>query len=350
MEKEYKDFEKINIGNTGEIHLCKDEEEIEEYKFNFAYSDFAQDQIITEKYAENANDILNLAQDDEIKEKMEKILYDGGYDDFTVNLRTQYKNNPSLEGETRQMYASLLATDKNTFDIIEKNNIKLFHGTNSNALPSILKEGMNSESEIIKKGQEITTGENFGKEVKPRAFISFTNQFATSLEYAANKPSSNAKDKNSFGVLIGLSSNIVENSRSPISYSPISSDISEIGIMKHVPKEYINLIAVPEKHIDEVQQMIEENNLENINLVSIEGFIQARNLAYKPYSFRRHIDSESMEITGTSEKVKNFGQTDFKEIAETRKVSKIKQLFQKFKNVFKSKENEKGENHGVTRD
>jgi len=52
------------------------------------------------------------------------------------------KNNPHLERKKRVAFAYLLATNPETFEMIDKNNINLFHGTNANALPNILKYGL----------------------------------------------------------------------------------------------------------------------------------------------------------------------------------------------------------------
>jgi len=75
------------------------------------------------------------------KKKWNGILYEGGYDNFSASSGIM-KNNPHLERKKRVAFAYLLATNPETFEMIDKNNINLFHGTNANALPNILKYGL----------------------------------------------------------------------------------------------------------------------------------------------------------------------------------------------------------------
>lgn len=60
------------------------------------YSDYSPKQIRTEKYEELCQILLSMAKDDKVKEKMEAVLYEGGYDDFAVNAGLT-KNNPYIE-------------------------------------------------------------------------------------------------------------------------------------------------------------------------------------------------------------------------------------------------------------
>lgn len=53
--------------------------------------------------------------------------------------------------------AYVLATYPETFEVLSENNIDLFHGTNINALPDILKYGMNSLQELSNKGITVST-------------------------------------------------------------------------------------------------------------------------------------------------------------------------------------------------
>jgi len=83
-----------------------------------------------------------MAKNDKVKEQMEAILYEGGYGNFSVNTGLT-KNNEFIERKKRIGYAYILATNSETLDILARNNINLFHGTNANALPNILKYVLN---------------------------------------------------------------------------------------------------------------------------------------------------------------------------------------------------------------
>lgn len=108
------------------------------------------------KYDQLCNQFLEMTKDNNIKEKIQSILYKGGYKDFSVNTGLT-KNNQFIEIKKRIGYAYLLATNPETFDILNKNDINLFHGTNANALPNILKYGMQSVDKQVNAGLNVST-------------------------------------------------------------------------------------------------------------------------------------------------------------------------------------------------
>jgi hypothetical protein len=102
-------------------------------------------------YPKLCNLFISLAQTKEQKEKLESILYNGGYLDYSISSDVVNKDNPSIEACRRITMAYLILRNPDTFDMMVKNKVCLYHGTNGNALPGILTYGLNSvvESEKI---------------------------------------------------------------------------------------------------------------------------------------------------------------------------------------------------------
>ena len=108
------------------------------------YSDYSFEGVMSvPSYRKLCEEFLNLAPNAEIKSKLESILFKGGYKDFCVSSKIA-RDNIDFEVNKRLDLASLLITNPETFDVLVENNINLFHGTNANALPSILKYGLNT--------------------------------------------------------------------------------------------------------------------------------------------------------------------------------------------------------------
>lgn len=127
------------------------------------------------------------------------------------------------------------------------NNINLFHGTNSNALPSILKYGMKSVDELEKSGITVSTGEEWSRP-QGRSFISFTNDPRIAENYSLM---GHSDKKKSFPVIVGISTNDLKNMRTCRVYS----DLPEIGIRDSAPLEYIKFIGVPNENLKYVKRL-----------------------------------------------------------------------------------------------
>ena len=282
------------------------------------------------RYVEN---LINRAPNEEIKNKVTKILLEGGYDKFTVNSDITTPNNETYERERRLIYASLLLTDPQTFEKIEKRNLTLFHGTNSNALKDMLNSGMQSEYEIIKRGKEVLTGE-FSRP-KPRNFISFTDNLEIALAYASIKPSAKAKGNSSFGLLVAISTEDILNNDN-ILRTHIYSDIPEIGIINHLPQEYIKMIAVPQCKIKEVNKLVKKYKLDGIEVVPAEGIINAISLMYNARGCKGYSDdSDCLLIKGKRDESKVFTSEDIKQIAQGMRAGRIKAIYSKLKEKIK---------------
>jgi len=153
--------------------------------------------------------------------------------------------------------ANLFITNPSSFYLLAGTKSNLFHGTNANALFSILKYGINSLSESSKKGIEVTTGESWSR-VKghDRKFISFTDNLDVAQYYSSHKSIIQNTNMN-FEIIICISSNDIKNNYT----SHIVSDVPEIGVLNRLPKESIRMIFVPEDKVDFVRSIVCNTNI-----------------------------------------------------------------------------------------
>lgn len=239
-----------------------------------------------------------------------------------------------------------MVTYPETFEIIEKNNITLFHGTNSNALLSILKYGMNSVDESSKMGITVSTGEEWTRAGGKRKFISFTDDLDIALDYASIKPSKDESKENSFSVLIGMSSNDVKSMRT----YPVQSDLPEVGIMDNVPLEYIKLIAVPENKVEFVRKLVNNDKIAVAAIDTDEKFYYMDEVSGE-INFNDEKAKELIEARKQPEQNTTFDSKAIRKLAEGRKISGILDMYRKMKEKIKEKINGRGkENETNSRD
>ncbi len=238
----------------------------------------------------------------EIQEKMRAVLCEGKYENFTIDSHLMNKNNGSIEASRRLHLASLLQADPVAFDVISKNNINLYHGTNSNALDSILKNGMHSEASSLKNGLSVSTGEF---SYNPRDFVSFTDDMGLALGYSTLSPSANALTDTSFSVLVGTSTD----SLTDVKTVRVGSDTPEVGIGDNLSIEKIKVLAVPESKVVEVQQLINKYGQNHIKVIKSEGIAQSTRLASKfDPNTNLVVDPEDLIIKSKKAEVKEFAQ------------------------------------------
>lgn len=241
-----------------------------------------------------------------------------------------YKNNPTIESEKRLNMAYLLLTNPQLIDVIEKSKGCFFHGTNANALPSILKYGLNSVDTSIKNNIDVTTGEQWSRINGKRSFISLTDCIDVALSYANRGPNDN-DSKNSlfnFGVLIGAS---FENMNDLRVYS-VDSDISEIGVCGNLPLDHIKFLAVSDDKVEFVKKLVGQNDIEvvsiNINdLFFIDGFYNKLHVLEQR--------EQNVELPKTS--YPTFTEEDVKPIVCDRKTSKIQEIFEVLKERIRTR-------------
>lgn len=235
---------------------------------------FSSNEYISKKYKKIADNLMIEASDmpTDIQEKMFSILTEGKYEGFTLKSDLMNKNNANYEATKRLQLATLLKKDPVAFNAIYKNNINLYHGTNSNALESILRNGMHSEASSLKNGLTVSTGEF---SFQPREFISFTDDIGLALGYSTLSPTKNAVNDLSYSVLIGTSVDDL----SEIPKVRISSDLPEVGIMNSLPIKKIKVLAVPESQVKEVQQLLNKYGQNHIQVIKSEGIALSTNSA-----------------------------------------------------------------------
>lgn len=295
------------------------------------YSDYSPEQIKTEKYEALCQELLGMAKNGKVKEQMKAILYEGGYGNFSVNTGLT-KNNEFIERKKRIGYAYILATNPETFDILTRNNINLFHGTNANALPNILKYGMQSVDKQSSKGIDSLTGEKWSRIGGKRSFISFTDDIDTSLDYASVTPETDKFTQESFGVIIGISSNSLKQLKT----CRVHSDLPEVGIMDSIPLEHIKIIAVPEDKVEFVRKLVGDNEI-IVSPISIYEKFYYIDSEFGEISFDTKLAEQKKEVTRT-----NFNAKAISKMSKTRKVSGIRSIYEKIKETIKNRGKENG--------
>jgi len=202
---------------------------------------------------------------EEVRRMVNGILFEGGFDDFSVNSGMTTPDNRNHEISRRLTLASLLILNPQIFEVILKNNAILFHGTNSNVLEKILQSGMYSEAELLRKGLSVLSGEH---SFIARDFISFTDKLNLALGQSTFPPWDDAPENPSFSVVIGISVDDVRAPDKEFNTMRISSCTPEIGIQKHLPAKYIKFIAVPGIKVQEVCKLVEQYNMNHIEVIS----------------------------------------------------------------------------------
>jgi len=213
------------------------------------YSDYKLEQLMAyQVYRDICDKFFTLAKDDETKQKLTAILYQGGYQNYNPSGGIG-KNNPRIDIERRIGLAYLIIRNPDTFEQIANNNIVYFHGTNANALPGIIKYGINSLDESKKNNVEVTTGEQWSRQ-NGRNFISFTDVLELAEGYSTLR--SQKETELSFPVVFGTTKENILNSN----FTYVHSDFPEVGVVGCFPKELITCVMVPSNKIDIIRKMV----------------------------------------------------------------------------------------------
>ena len=181
----------------------------------------------TDNIREMENIFLRFVTDDETKKKIIGILEQGGYEDYSVNAFSELMNrwNSGIETRRRIGMAYLISQYPETFDFISKNEIGLFHGTSSLALPGILRGGLKSFGKLKNDGEAILSGEKWSmkyREVhKSTDFVSMSDDIETVLDYSIF---SSKEADSKFGVIIGVNQEAVKSLKT----CTIHSDLIEV--------------------------------------------------------------------------------------------------------------------------
>lgn len=264
------------------------------------------------------------------REKWNGILYNGGFDSFSVNgdlymeKKIRYENNPFTESEKRLNMSYLLLTSPQMFEVIQKSGGHFFHGTNANALFNILKYGLNSVNVSKKYNINVTTGEEWSRRNGERTFVSLTDCLNVALYYARRKPNNSEYKENlfDFEVIVGTSLEDM----SGIKCISVYSDIPEVGIIGNLSLDHIKFLAVPESKVEFVKKMVGQKNIEVVSMNMRDDFF-IKDFKDKMYML------ENEEINKSKPEVEFFKE-DVKEVIETRRTSMINKIFNSLKKTI----------------
>lgn len=235
----------------------------EEYFTSRKYSDYTLENIIEKNpdYPILCNMYFELASDLKTQEKLKSILYLGGYGDFSVSTEITTNNNPVVESKKRVAMAELLLKNPETFDYLVENNINLFHGTTSDALPGILNYGVHSLQSAMDNDIEITTGEVWSRYGRVRDFVSFTDDLSQADQYAS------ILEDEAFPVIVCTTEEDVNN----IGTVKVGTDKTEVGVENNLPVENISAILVPSDKVEYVKSLTNSSNIEILSIDTVNS-------------------------------------------------------------------------------
>lgn len=206
-------------------------------------------------------------------------------------------------------------------ETIQKSGGYFFHGTNANALSSILKYGINSVEASIENKINVNTGEEWSRIGGKRDFVSITDCLDVALCYSSIKPKKDdyVNKLLNFGVVIGIS---MENMKNLRTFS-VMSDIPEVGIKGNLPLDHIKFLAVPEDKTEFVKKMVGAKNIEVVSMDIYDRFYSA-NFTEK-YNMIEQEKDASEELT---KQYPSYRKEDVIQVVNNRKVSKVKEIFE----------------------
>lgn len=117
----------------------------------------------------------------------------------------------------------------------------------------------------------------------------------------------------------------------------------EVGIIDHLPTEYIRIIAVPQEKVSAVSKLLKKYKLEQIEVVPAEGIVNSIITAddYKYGFSKRSRDPNCLLIKGKKSTAKTFEKEDVEGLVGTRRVSKIKEIYSRIKERRERRERRK---------
>lgn len=257
-----------------------------------------------------------------------------------MEKKVLYKNNAMIEARKRLNMAYLLLKNPKMIETMQKSNGYFFHGTNANAIPSILKYGINSVDTSKENNIDVVTGEEWSRIDGKRGIISLTDCLDASLPYAKRGPNNNNLTNSllNFGVIIGASLEKMDD----IKVSGVKSDISEIGVIGNLPIDHIKFLAVPDDKVEYMKKMVGEKDIEVIPMDMEDQFFT------KSFIERLDILDQNKENTKSSNtSYPTYNKDDVKPIVNGRKTSKIKEIFRYLKekmHISKNHTNDKSIN------
>ena len=248
---------------------------------------------------------------------MQSILNEGKYGNYTLSI-DYGRDNDMIEAKRRLGMSTLLLINEDTFNMIVNNNITLFHGTNANALPGIIKYGLCCVDNILDNGEVVKTGEVSTRIGGGRSFISFTDVLEEAANYSIFKPSEESKDESlDFPIIIGTSKeNLFKNKD-----VPVDSCIAEIGVKGQFPFDDIKVIMTPSSKVDMISKMVGPT----VPVMSYDCPVKDRFFeASYIYSHKIYFNDEMIERYSLKEEVEEFSKSDIELYMNNLDVNNIK--------------------------
>ena len=202
-------------------------------ELGFDYSKLA-DQIVRETPGDNKGTMIS-------------ILENGGVGNYSLATGEVNMSNPGIDMRRRLGMAALLLNNPTTFNHLAQNGINVFHGTNSNALASIIQNGLLSHQKSESTGVFANTGEVESRFNGPRNFVSYTDDIATADAYA------NAANNSGFPVIVGTTYSDATSTNK--SFRPGTSVI-EFGVRDGMSSEGVKVLMVPQSEVGYVESMV----------------------------------------------------------------------------------------------
>ena len=273
-------------------------------------------------YKSICNELIGMAPNLETKEKLESVLYTGAIGDYQCQTSLSNVDYPHIEAHRRLTMAYLLLRNPETFSFFVNNNITIFHGSNANSLPSILKYGLKSHLESEKEGIDVTTGEQWSRMYRKRNFISFTDVLDTSQSYAS-LGSTNGNNKMSFGVVYGTTTDSVKERK-----TTVYSDVPEIAIKTEFPLELIRVICVPSEKVSYVKKIVPDGiTVLPMDDMDLKFYYMDNGVIVFPAK-------EKLQEYLDSKKARRFATHELSAVASNISIEKIKMWFGKLENVL----------------
>ncbi len=300
--------------------------------------EYSMEEILeSSKYKEICKCFFDLAKNENELKKLKSILYEGKVDNYNFKSKIGCRDNIGIERNRRISMANLFINNPDTFNFFAQNNINLFHGTNANALPRILKYGfLYSEKILNEKNIPILTGEKWSRRKTQRDFVSFTEILDVAEFYSSMSDESNNEDL-SFNVIFGVSDSDMSNVRT----IPIKSDIpAEICVDKQFPLDNIKCICVPETNVTFVKKIINNDNIKVLGISNIDN-----EFYYVDDIGEIHIFPEIYQEYKNSIKNNNkkFNNSEVEQIAKSRSILGMKEFLKNINSIiFNHKEKKNG--------
>jgi hypothetical protein len=218
--------------------------------------------------------------------------------------------------------ASIFKTNPDTFYQIIESKINLFHGTNGNALPSIIKYGLTSGKSVVENGLELVTGEESTRMHELRDFTSFTDLLDLAKSYAGLRPQKN-KENLDFEVVICTTVEEAQKSR----FTTVVSAVLEVGVKNTIPLSSIKAIIVPEDKVNYVKKLLPNNDTKVLGVKTFDYIYYY----YSNYEIEEIFYNDFKEPELEQNKV--IDKSEVKQLSSTRLLSRIRDKISKFLNI-----------------